>query len=353
MTLPTNLTRAGLATAGLAVLGVVLAWLGWGGAMFSPGALSTKVDSTEVLGGVASHAQLGGRCTACHASLTGGQAMSIQCLDCHTDTQADLRDSTTLHGGLDSALACLACHTEHGGPTASLVRFGAGAGDHARFGFALDAHRKTAAGAAFRCADCHGGGSFTFDAARCESCHRDYQPKFLVVHVKAWGSDCRSCHDGTDRFSRGRFNHDTTAFKLQGAHQPAACAACHVDVRTFAAFGTVSGECVSCHRKDDEHRGEFGTDCSACHGVTAWKPATLDHKFPLDHGEGGRVACKVCHVPGRPYREYTCYGCHEHSVQGILRKHQEEGISGTRLNDCVRCHATGREHEGGGRGNDD
>ena len=104
---------------------------------------------------------------------------------------------------------------------------------------------------------------------------------------------------------------------------------------------------MSCHRKDDEHRGEFGTDCAACHGVTAWKPATLEHTFPIDHGEGGRVACKVCHEPGRPYREYTCYGCHEHTVPRIQRKHQEEGISGARLDDCVRCHATGREHEGG------
>jgi len=362
--------------------------------------------------------------------------MSVQCLDCHADTRADLRDSTTLHGGLDNARECLACHTEHRGPTASLVRSGAGVGDHERFGFSLTAHRQTDGGSPFRCGDCHGGSTFKFDTARCESCHRDYQAKFVATHVQAWGSACMACHDGTDRFSRGRFRHDTAGFKLLGAHQPTACIACHVDVRTLAGFkaaptecvschrkddehkgefgngcgtchtvdawkpatfdhkasadcvschrkddehrgqfGTncgschtvkawtpatfdhkASSDCASCHRKDDEHRGEFGTDCGACHTVKAWKPATLDHTFPIDHGEGGRVACKVCHEPGRPYREYTCYGCHEHTLQRIQRKHQEEGISGARLNDCVRCHRTGREHEGGGRddgGHDD
>ncbi len=470
MTLPTNITRGGLVAAALSVGAVLLAGLVWGGALFSPGGLSTKSASTGDLGGVTSHAALGRRCTACHASLTGGEPMSVHCLACHTDTQADLRDSTTLHGAIDKARACLACHTEHGGPAASLVKAGVGAGDHARFGFALDAHRKTDGGTAFRCADCHSTGTYRFDGARCEGCHRDYQPKFVVAHVQAWGSDCMACHDGTDRFTRERFSHDTTAFKLLGAHRLATCVACHADVRTFAGFATASRECVgchrkdddhkgrfgtncgschtvkawkpatfdhkastdclschlkdddhkgrfgtncgschtvtawkpatfdhkastdclschlkdddhkgrfgtncgschtvtawkpatfdhkastdcvSCHRKDDEHRGEFGTDCAACHGVEAWKPATLEHTFPLDHGESGGVACKVCHEPGRPYREYTCYGCHEHSVQGILRKHEEEGISGARLNDCVRCHATGREHEGGDRG---
>ena len=393
MTLPTNITRGGLGAAGLAVVGVLLAWLVWGGAMFSPGGLSAKSDSTKVLGGVTSHAALGGRCTACHAAATGGRPMSDRCLACHTDTQVDLRDSTTLHGAIDNARACLACHTEHGGPAGSLVKAGVGAGDHARFGFALDAHRRTDGGAAFRCADCHSSGTYRFDRARCEACHRDYQPKFVVAHVREWGSDCMACHDGIDRFSRGRFSHDTVAFRLLGAHQTATCVACHVDVRALAGFGTASSECVSCHgkdddhkgrfgancgschtvtawtpatfdhkvstdcvschRKDDEHRGEFGTDCAACHGVTAWKPATLEHAFPLDHGEGGRVACKVCHQPGRPYREYTCYGCHEHTVSRIQRKHQEEGISGARLDDCVRCHATGREHEGGEGGGGD
>jgi len=436
MALTTNVTRGGLIAAGLATGGVALAWVVWGGAMFSPGGLSTKADPTEVLGGVATHAALSRNCAACHASLTGGQPMSIQCLACHTDTQSDLRDSTSLHGGLDNARECLACHTEHGGPTASLVKSGTNAGNHDRFGFALAAHRRTDGGRPFRCADCHSAGTFKFDSTRCENCHRDYQPRFVAAHAEAWGSDCRSCHDGTDRFSRGRFSHDSTRFQLAGAHRPVECTACHVDVRTLAGFGRASTDCVGCHRKDDkhkgrfgtscgschavkawtpatfdhkastdcvschqkddkhkgrfgtscgschtvkawtpatfdhkastdcvschqkddEHRGQFGTDCGACHTVNAWKPATFDHTFPLDHGEGGRVACKVCHEPGRPYKEYTCYGCHEHSPQRILRKHQEEGISGNRLSDCVRCHRTGREHEGGGRddrGHDD
>ncbi len=61
MALPTNVTRGGLIAVGITALGVLLAWVGWRGAMFSPGRLSTKSDSAEVYGGVTSHAALGGR----------------------------------------------------------------------------------------------------------------------------------------------------------------------------------------------------------------------------------------------------------------------------------------------------
>jgi hypothetical protein len=538
VTLATNVTRGGLAAAGLALGAALVAWLVAGGAMFSPGDLSAASEPGEVLGGVPSHAALGRRCAACHATLVGGQPMSTQCLTCHSDTRAELGDSTSLHGGFRDARECLACHTEHGGPTASLVRVGSGTGDHARFGFslaahvrsaegrafrcadchrpgaftfdsggceechreyqatfvtahaktwgtscvachdgtdrftrghfkhdttvfkllgahrraecsechreartladfgtaagecaschrkddahrgefgdacgechtvsawtpatfegqdharlgfALDAHRRTSAGRAFRCGDCHDPGTFKFDEARCTSCHRDYQAEFVVTHTKAWGPRCRDCHDGLDRFGRGRFQHDSTGFKLLGAHERTSCAACHVGTTKLAGYRTASRECVSCHRKDDEHggrfgiacgschtvtawkpatfdhkaskdcvschrkddehRGEFGTDCATCHSIKAWRPATMKHTFPLDHGERGRTACTVCHEPGRPYPEYTCYGCHEHTPDRIAREHREEGIGGARLNDCVRCHPSGREHEGDG-----
>jgi hypothetical protein len=42
---------------------------------------------------------------------------------------------------------------------------------------------------------------------------------------------------------------------------------------------------------------------------------------------------------------YTCYGCHEHSRSEVESEHREEGIGN--LSNCVRCHPTGREEEGG------
>jgi len=50
-------------------------------------------------------------------------------------------------------------------------------------------------------------------------------------------------------------------------------------------------------------------------------------------------------VPG--HRQYTCYGCHEHSLSNITRKHVEEGIRN--FANCVRCHRDARG-EGGERG---
>ena len=74
----------------------------------------------------------------------------------------------------------------------------------------------------------------------------------------------------------------------------------------------------------------------------------FDHEFPLDHGSRGRASeCSVCHQDApRSYRTYTCYGCHEHSPARVAAEHREEGVRN--LDDCVRCHATGREHEGRG-----
>jgi hypothetical protein len=109
-------------------------------------------------------------------------------------------------------------------------------------------------------------------------------------------------------------------------------------------------ECIGCHRADDEHRGEFGSDCGECHSVETWEGARFDHEFPLDHGEEGTIPCRTCHEDRTNYKSYTCYGCHEHSPARIRAKHDEEGITGRELEDCVRCHPTGREHEGEGRG---
>ena len=99
--------------------------------------------------------------------------------------------------------------------------------------------------------------------------------------------------------------------------------------------------CAGCHTKDDAHRGTFGTDCAACHNTDAWKPATFQHIFPLDHGGKGIIACATCHtVPGN-YKAYTCYNCH--NPADIQRLHSFAEMMGTNITDCVRCHPTGQK----------
>ncbi len=323
------------------------AWLTTDGRMFAPAGLSAAAGTP--LGGVRSHAQLQENCGACHVAPWSGQTMDARCLACHDDVRGELGDSTALHGSLSDPERCRACHTEHHGPRGQLTRFDAASLDHDRFGFALTTHRETAAGVPFACSDCHANRAFTFEPARCESCHREYQPAFTDEHVALWGGECRSCHDGTGVDGSG-FDHARTSFPLTGAHVSVDCAGCHKSARTTAALAKTPTTCIGCHRQDDTHRGAMGTDCAACHNTSRWEDVSFDHAFPLDHGESGVSECAVCHQDTpRSYERYTCYGCHEHSPARIQSKHDEEGISRSELAECARCHPTGREHEGGRR----
>ena len=115
-------------------------------------------------------------------------------------------------------------------------------------------------------------------------------------------------------------------------------------------------KCQSCHTapRDDLHRGQT-LACATCHQPAHWKPATFDHSryFLLDRDHN--TACTTCHL-GSNYRQYTCYGCHEHQQARIIAEHREEGI--TNIENCVNCHRSAhgeakgeRESEGEGREN--
>lgn len=150
-----------------------------------------------------------------------------------------------------------------------------------------------------------------------------------AFHQALIEQNCLACHAGhagpqLTPFDRKRFAHDL----LRPATREN-CRACHVAPQ------------------DAMHRG-LAANCAQCHSPGAWKPATFDHaKFFLldaDHN----VACTTCHV-GADYRGYTCYGCHEHTLERIRAKHEEEGIRN--FENCVRCHRTpnGEPGEGGER----
>jgi len=345
----TSFTRWARAAAVVAAVAALAAWLMSAGGIFSPGRLHAGRDGGGEMGGVASHAELSRQCGACHASPFGEERMADRCLACHRDVRAELGDTTELHGILPGAGQCLSCHVEHQGPHATLTRFGGDGFAHERLGFSLAAHREMADGRPFTCSGCHGGESFRFAEATCESCHRDYQADFVATHVRDWGSTCRGCHEGTDRFTA--FRHDTTDFRLVGAHTRTQCAACHTETRTYAAFAKAPNTCAGCHREEDAHQGRFGTDCGACHNPSRWEDAKFDHTFPLNHGGEASIACGTCHTEMPSFRTYTCYGCHEHARAIIREEHLDEGIRDFR--NCAECHATGTKDEaedrGGGR----
>lgn len=182
------------------------------------------------------------------------------------------------------------------------------------------------------------------DSTRCVACHKKADIGLLSTtglpiskpltttpfHQKLLNQDCVACHSdhaGVKRFRpQGHFKHEL------------------LEANTRA-------ECQSCHKspKDSLHQQITG-NCSQCHSQEKWLPATFDHNkyFELDRDHNTR--CVTCHLVN-DYSRYTCYGCHEHTLDNIRRKHVKEGIR--KFDDCVECHRNADEDdirgEGGGR----
>jgi hypothetical protein len=188
----------------------------------------------------------------------------------------------------------------------------------------------------------------------CESCHLNVRTsadfKSLstdcgVCHLKddahngEFGKDCGDCHKAA-AWKPATFDHNLSAFKLDGKHINVACDQCHIN----NVFKGTATDCAACHVDPDYHAGMFpGQACSACHSTAAWQPAPYNgpHTFPINHGEKNNT-CADCHQP--TLRQWTCYTCHDQAE--ITQKHQEERISN--FDDCLRCHSTGQKEEGGG-----
>ena len=308
-----------------------------GGGMFSPGKLNTQPRSSAGLGGVRSHAELGGKCSACHAPPWSGPTMADRCMACHTDVRGQIDAHQTLHGRLANNTQCRNCHTEHKGEHAALTDLGAF--DHNCAAFALTGKHTTV-----ECKSCHTSGTYKGTPASCVGCHAE--PK---AHLGQFGTDCAKCHAtatwrtasfaATAGVGGSAFDHSRTAFPLTGHHTSVDCKKCHVDNR----FKGTPTSCVSCHVEPKVHLGKFGTDCKKCHATETWKLASLptggpgaafDHShtaFPLT-GHHTSVDCKKCHVDNKfKGTPTTCVSCHA----------EPKVHAGSKLgNDCNKCHTT-------------
>ncbi len=180
-------------------------------------------------------------------------------------------------------------------------------------------------------------------AARCIACHalpdigrrstlgKPIARKTLKVsfHQDLLEQNCMACHS----------DHAGPRL-LQKSRKPFSHALLRSNVRE---------QCQTCHRAPaDRLHSKIVGNCSQCHAQSAWKPASFDHdkSFVLDRDHN--VECATCHV-NNDYSRYTCYGCHEHTVQNILREHRDEGIRN--LDNCVECHRSADDE--GGEDDDD
>lgn len=272
--------------------------------IFSPGKLNVKHAKIE-------------KCATCHEPFTKPSGETCSASGCHDSVSWDrFKGITTGHLKTDG---CLKCHTEHKGVNGRLTLIA----PHKNVTVednCLDCHRLGAAHSRVKtgdCKSCHGMSAWRpakFDHASvrkdqpCVSCH-----KLIEKHVKT-AAECNDCHT-TVKWKPATFDH-----KLIKA----------------------GDNCTSCHKLDAKH---FKTDinCGECHSTVKWKPATFKHRFPMNHESRKVNDCKTCHP--KSLEKYDCYsGCHEHTESKVNRKHRKERIAN--FSDCMKCHPTGREHEG-------
>ncbi len=326
------LTGTGLVAALITVAALVGFSLASGGHMFSSGDLNAQTD--ETIGGVTSHAQIP-ECKACHSAPWESDTMADRCLACHTDISEQMMNVAQLHGAIsqkDPTLACRDCHFEHRGATASLTEMGDNVFPHEELGYSLKGHQLTVKNEAFVCSDCHGEDISTFASDSCQTCHSEIDVVFTQAHLFSFGSECLACHDGVDRYGND-FDHNALPFQLIGGHTAASCTGCHLDARSIVDLQSAPQDCYSCHYQQDEHQGQFGTQCEACHTPNDWEAVSFDHSlsnFPLT-GAHVTVNCEDCHLNDTFVgTQSSCVSCHAEPVEHL----GQFGI------DCVACHTT-------------
>jgi hypothetical protein len=229
-----------------------------GGRMFSPGQLNAQGQDNVTLGGVASHAELSGKCSACHAPPWSSDTMATRCLECHTSVREQIEASGPLHGMMTDTRECRGCHTEHRGPhgsITSLVRF-----DHDFARFKLTGKHRTV-----DCKSCHVNNVFKGTSQTCVSCHNEPQE-----HKGRYGTACAQCHT-TSTWKDSTFKH--TAFSINHGNRRNSggnkCATCHTDETNFKVY-----TCYNCHEhrpaKIEQKHARRNIvnfqDCTRCHG---------------------------------------------------------------------------------------
>ncbi len=243
------------------------------------------------------------KCSSCHLSNLYRVKTSQDCNACHSK---DDKHKESL--GRD----CASCHTEKSWKESPKF-------DHSKTVFPLlGKHAKV------ECKSCHEGAMFKQASKECAVCHKKDDK-----HDGTLGTKCADCHTDRD-WKASVFEHDKTRFLLRNAHRATTvkCDACHKDLKSFR---NTSMACFGCHKKDDKHEGQVGSNCESCHNDKSWKTDQFDHnksRFSLN-GRHMLATCKSCHATSR-FRDARrdCIGCH------IKDDKHKQGL-GTA---CETCH---------------
>jgi len=183
-------------------------------------------------------AHLATPCLACH--LEGDawvfSGLSHDCKACHDDIHQGHIDAQ-YYPDAD----CRSCHSEEAWHVVSF--------DHEKTGWPLEGRH-----AEQRCSSCHFIREetglrqlFTGISHECSSCHNEnHGNQFDVGGI----TDCKRCHSFVN-WEPTLFDHQLTAFPLEGKHAEVACKECHppavIDGETMVLYKLESFQCIDCH----------------------------------------------------------------------------------------------------------
>ena len=180
-----------------------------------------------------------------------------------------------------------------------------------------------------KCTDCHTGKLYLAVklSRECDTCHSKDDK-----HKESLGKDCASCHNEKNWKESPKFDHAASKFPLLGKHIKTECKECHKS----AMFKEAPSDCLTCHKKDDKHKGTLGENCALCHSEKAWKDtqgrfAHDKTKFVLRNAHAkATVKCEACHKDLSSFRKtpIECFSCHQ-------KDDKHEGQQGK---SCEKCH---------------
>ncbi len=184
-------------------------------------------------------AHLATPCFACHKKQEKWSFRQIgsRCADCHKDIHEGLIDEKYY-----PEKNCASCHNP--------AQWNNIAFNHSQTRFALSGPHTT-----LSCRACHfkkdSTGTehqqFSEMQANCSGCHKDNHYKQFEINGI---TDCMRCHTA-DIWKIPSFDHNKTAFRLDGKHQNVACAKCHKSVTqgniTYILYKIKDTRCESCH----------------------------------------------------------------------------------------------------------
>jgi hypothetical protein len=287
------------------------------GCVFAAGPMAARAQLLSPGRLAQAHGALEGlrNCTACHQLGTRGVSAE-RCLGCHEALRARVSQGLGYHA-TPKTRECASCHQDHLGEDFALVRLDEDSFEHTVTGFTLEQSH-----AELGCRSCHqpshvrdplvaslkrerGALDRTFLGLRsaCADCHAAESP-----HGDQFGPrTCAECHDAGVWSVPPAFDHEQTAFPLEGIHRQVACSDCH-GAGTSARYRPLPFQgCDGCH--SDPHRGAMQGGCSSCHGPEGWHAvapgalgSSFDHtrtSFPL-RGAHAAAECSSCHRTGRP-----------------------------------------------------